>query len=252
MAAPPAPGRRGRPRPLRGRSRHRPPRSPRCAPGRAPVPGPRPRRRASSEVGCGHCASRRGADAGRVGGEECASPDALGFGAGALGAARSAGKLLWAQGRSSAQGRGKKGKDGSPGVPRLPPSGSCPHPRTSRALVQLCRRGFYPGPAPGWGLRGRRPPGSAFAALCSALPAPPLRSRPARANSSPGVRVAPLAAPRAAGPGLKAPRAPAPGNSALEANLSPRSSVSPTLAQAPWSPKKEARFSREQSWSKGP
>lgn len=180
MAAPLAPGRRGRPGPLRGgsRHRHRPPRSPCCAPGRAPVPGPRPRRRASSGVGCGHCASRRGADAGRVGSEECASPDALGFGAGQPGPARSAGKLLRAQGRSSAQGRGRKGKEGSPGAPRLPPSGSCPHARTSRALVQLCRRGFYPGPAPGWGLRGRRPPGSAFTALCYALPAPPLRSRP--------------------------------------------------------------------------
>lgn len=261
MAAPLAPGRLGRPGPLRGGRRRRPlpPCSPRCAPGRAPVPGPRPRRRASSGVGCGHCASRRGADAGRVDGEECAS-GTTGASAPASPAQRArpgnfCGRKAGAL-RRVGEGKVRRGARGRLGG-RLP---KAVRTLASRALwCNFAGAASTRAPPQGGGCEAADPRERlCFAALCSALPAPAaptLRSRPrsgqfeprrpgGAARSSAGWESAAEGSARTGPWELE--------SSALEANLSPRSSVSPTLAQAPWSPKKKARFSREKSWSKGP
>lgn len=125
------------------------PRPPRCAPERASVPGPRPPLRHGRRA----LGRRAGADRWVVSG---ARAGAGGFGAGQRGQHWVA-KLLRARGRRSAQGRGRKGKKGSRGIPWTPPSRSCPLPGTARRLGQ---RGSLARPRTGWGLRGLRPPGS--------------------------------------------------------------------------------------------
>lgn len=131
-----------------------------------------------------------------------------GFRAGQPGPARWAGKLLRARGRSAVQGQGRKGKRGTLGAPWPPPSRSWPHRGSSRRRGQLRWRGFCPGPAPGWGLRDRRPPTApVFRAACAAA-----RLRPRSGHCDPGVPAAPLEARRTEGPLLRVWRAPGPGD----------------------------------------